>query len=708
MTGTDRGGPALRLLLVEDDEDDYVLTRAHLAQSERTRFAVEWVASYEEGLAKALGGAYDVCLVDYRLGARDGIEWIREAVAGGCRSPVVVLTGQADREIDVLAMEAGAADYLVKGQITAELLERSLRYAVRGAQAAAALRASEERYALAVAGVNDGLWDWDLTQDQVYFSPRWKEMLGHPEADVGASPQEWFDRVHPADLPNLRADIEAHLDGRTARFQNEHRMRRRDGSYLYVLGRGLCVRDALGRALRFAGSQSDITARKQAEAKLVHEALHDGLTGLPNRVLFRDRLEHALGRLRQRSDRARRASFAVLFLDLDRFKVINDSLGHLVGDTLLREIGRRLQTCLRPGDTAARLGGDEFAALLEEIEDPAAAESVSRRIGEHLNLPFAVDGQQVYPSASIGITIVSNPHASVEQLLRDADIAMYRAKKSGRHQEVFDSAMHTETVTRMQLETDLRGALDRGELELHYQPMVDLSSGRPVALEALLRWRHPRRGLVAPADFVPILEETRLVHSVGRWVLAEACRQLRAFRNACPALAGLAMSVNVSGVQFSQPGFDEDVREAVTGADLPAESLAIELTESTVMENPDFAAALLGELKRLGVGIYLDDFGTGYSSLACLPRLPIDCLKIDASFVARMEHDRRDREVVRAIVAIARNLGLSLVAEGVQEAAQCAALRRLGCERGQGWLFHPALPPAEALAVLKEAAGKAA
>ncbi|MGH7532721.1 MAG: sensor domain-containing protein [Gemmatimonadales bacterium] len=374
-----------------------------------------------------------------------------------------------------------------------------------------ALRESEERYALAQRGANDGLWDWDLRAGQVYFSPRWKAMVGAGEHEVGTAPEEWFGRVHPDELEQLKVDIDLHVAGHTPHLQTEHRMRHRDGLYRWVMTRGLAVRDAAGKAYRLAGSQADITMRKSIEEQLLHDAFHDPLTGLPNRALFMDRMGHAIRRGRRSDSRS-----AVLFLDLDRFKVVNDSLGHVHGDQLLVAIARRLEDCVRPGDTVGRLGGDEFVVLLDDVPGAAGAEEVAGRIQHALGAPFELAGQEVYATTSIGIAISVTGHERAEDLLRDADTAMYDAKAQGKAtHRVFHAGMHSHAMTQLQLETDLRRALDRGELVLFYQPIVSLVHGRVWGFEGLVRWRVPEGGFLGPEEFIPLADVSGLFVRIG-------------------------------------------------------------------------------------------------------------------------------------------------------------------------------------------------
>jgi diguanylate cyclase (GGDEF)-like protein/PAS domain S-box-containing protein len=556
-----------------------------------------------------------------------------------------------------------------------------------------ALHESEERYAVASQGANDGLWDWNLKSGRVYYSSRWKSMLGYAEDEIGDRPEEWLGRIHPDDQAQVRLDLEAHLGGASPHFQTEHRVRHKNGEHVYVLCRGLVVRDASGQAVRLAGSQTDITRRKRTEEQILHDALHDALTGLPNRNLFLDRLGQAVARRRRHDD----YHFAVLFLDLDRFKVVNDSLGHLAGDRLLVELARRLLACLRSEDTVARLGGDEFAILLDEIEDVRSATRVAERIQEELRQPCSLDGHEVFSTMSIGITLDDPRDRRPEELLRDADTAMYRAKAQGRDRhEIFDDAMHAKAVAALKLEADLRRALERGELRLAYQPIVALATGRAVGFEALARWPHPERGLVAPDEFVPLAEETGLILPVGRFVLREACRAARAWQES--GAPELSISVNVSAREFGQAGLVDRIESVLAEHGLPASRLRLEITESVIMEDPEEAVVRCLALRELGVRIDIDDFGTGYSSLSYLRRFPVDALKIDRAFVGGMDARTEDHEIVRAILNLASSLGIKTVAEGIETEAQLARLRGLGCELGQGYFLAPPVEEEEALA----------
>ncbi len=436
----------------------------------------------------------------------------------------------------------------------------------------------------------------------------------------------------------------------------------------------------------------DISDRKRVEEQLRHGAFHDTLTGLPNRALFLDRLGHALDRIGRRAD----YRFCVIFLDLDRFKVLNDSLGHLVGDQLLIEVARRLESQLRPGDTVARLGGDEFCILLEDIADTAEAVQVAERIQQSVSVPVTIADSQVFTSVSIGIAFGNSAYVRPEQILRDADIAMYQAKAGGKARHaIFDADMHDDAMRLLALETDMRRAVDRREFELHYQPIISLRDDRLVGFEALIRWRHPSRGLVPPADFIPLAEETGMIVPIGSWVLQTACRDAVRWQRDHPRLRPLTVSVNVSPIQLTQSNLVNVVGHAIADSGIEPGLLKLELTESAIMRNPRMVSDVLNRLTQDGVELYIDDFGTGYSSLSHLHHFPVDSLKIDRSFVRSLAPGGDNVTIARTIVSMARNLDLSVIAEGVENTTQLSMLAEMGCDQAQGYLFSRPLADAE-------------
>ncbi len=573
--------------------------------------------------------------------------------------------------------ELAAANHQLKG----EIVER---------------RRSEDRYALAAAAANDGLWEWDIAADKMFYSMRWKAMLGYAEEEISARSDEWMSRLHLEDAARVRADLDSHLQGRTEQFRCEYRIRHRDGQYRWMLCRGLAVRDGSGAANCAAGSQADITDRKMAEQQLRHDAFHDSLTGLGNRALLTERLDACLARIRK--DPGYR--FAVLFLDLDRFKVINDSLGHVVGDQLLVALSRRLADSIRtvPGrsggmDQLARLGGDEFVVLLDGVSSPQDPPAVAERLRRAMAEPFHLDDREILTCASIGIAVSQVGYERAEDILRDADTALYQAKADGRGcSKLFDPSMHTVAVARWQNETDLRHAIDRDELCLHFQPIRSIATGELVEFEALVRWQRPDGGLVPPSDFIPLAEETGLIIPLGCWVIRNACRQLKKWLTRFPELSDLAVGVNVSGKQFAQSDLLECIKSILAETGIKPQQLKLEITENSVMEDATTTMAGLTQLRELNLEFHMDDFGTGYSSLSYLHKLPIDSLKIDRSFVTAMQNDTASKSIVLAIVALGHSLDMLVIAEGVETAEQFAQLKTCGCDFAQGFYFSRPMP----------------
>ncbi len=561
-----------------------------------------------------------------------------------------------------------------------------------------ALRESQHRFELAVKGSNDGIWDWDLAEGSLYYSSRWKAMLGFRDDELEDTFEAWLDRVHEEDREEFKTALDEHLNDQTPYFSCEHRLRHKDGGYRWMLVRGLAVRDAQGKATRIAGSLSDITEAKRAEYELMKDALHDSLTGLPNRALFNDRLTQAIVRL----NRQPTYLFAVLYLDFDRFKVINDSLGHSYGDQILIEIGHRLKECTREVDTVARLGGDEFAILLDNLEGEERAEGVARRINQMLADPFDLAGRQIVSNASIGIAFSSLGYTSPEEMVRDADIAMYQAKTAGRGRHVvFEKGMHVHAVSQLELETDLRDAIEKDQFTLAYQPVVNIRTGLPAGFEALIRWKHPTRGYVPPVDFMSLAEETKLIIPLGRMVLRMACKQMKRWVDRFPSF-DLGMNVNISPAQFGDPNLIDDIENILKETGLKGDLLRLEITEGAIMENPHEVAVRLQQLRVMGVQVYVDDFGTGYSSLSHLQRLPIDALKVDQSFVMSIADSKDNMAIVRAIIDLAHNLNLATVAEGVETKRDLKQLKKLKCDFAQGFFFSTPLDSRKATAYLRD------
>jgi diguanylate cyclase (GGDEF)-like protein/PAS domain S-box-containing protein len=477
-------------------------------------------------------------------------------------------------------------------------------------------------------------------------------------------------------------------------WQGEIRNKAKDGSFYWLDTTIVPYLNDQGQPFQYLAIQFDITERKRIEERLRHDAFHDALTGLPNRALFMARLGRVMEQVKRRSQNL----FALLFVDLDHFKTLNDTLGHLVGDQLLVAIARRLESCLRLDDTVARFGGDEFTVLLEDIKDVQDAVRVAERLQQELQLPFYLSGHEILPTASIGIALSTSSHHQPEDILRDADLALYQAKAAGRTRyEIFDASMHRGNLAHIQLEHDLRRAIAKAqvdslapesqELWLQYQPIVSLKTNRIMGFEALIRWRHPERGLISPMDFIPLAEETGLILPIGHWVLRQACRQLHDWQQLLSLPWPLIVSVNLSSRQFTQPDLVAQVSQILEETQLNPRYLKLEITESVVMENAEIAAMMLQQLKSIGIQLAIDDFGTGYSSLSYLHRFPIDTLKVDRSFINRIDVDGENLEIVRTIVTLAWNLGMDVIAEGVETAKQLAQLKALKCEYAQGYFF---------------------
>lgn len=570
----------IRILLIDDDEDDYIVTRDLLSEASGLKHTLHWISSYDQALGIICENKYDVYIVDYRLGERTGLDLLYKASCNGCRAPFILLTGEGDHETDLKAMNAGAADYLVKGEISAPLLERSIRYAIRQ----------------------------KLTEERIY-----------------------------------------------------------------------------------------------------HMAFYDSLTNLPNRVLFQDRLRLALANAERHDHMS-----AVLFLDIDNFKRINDTFGHILGDRLLKEVAGRLSSIMRKCDSVtreapdlfARLGGDEFTVLLNVISETQDAARVANRIKESISMPFNVDGYEIFITSSIGIAIYPADGVEMESLLKNADAAMYHAKEHGRNNyQYYKQYMNAAAFERLTLENDLRKALERDEFLLYYQPLIDLNTGSITGMEALIRWKHPDGGIVPPSEFIPLAEETGLILPISEWVLKTACAQSNAWR--AEGNKPLPVSVNLSSQQFQQKNFINNLSGILSESGISPRDLSLEITESTVMQNTKTSFASLHKLTEMGLLLVIDDFGTGYSSLSYLKSFPIHSIKIDRSFVKEIGTDTDNAAIVTAIISMAHSLRLKVVAEGVESADQLEFLCRQGCNEVQGYLFSPPVPPEEiSRLLLAEARGE--
>ena len=684
-------------MLVVDDErtNREILSRLLL----RNGYTVVAVASGSEALQRLASETFDTVLLDVVMPEMDGFECLRRIRQQHSVSelPVVIVTAEADRERIVAAFRAGANDYVTKPIDRDVTLARITAHA-QLRQTLRALRASEERYALAAQGSNDGLWDWDVKAKEVYYSPRWKAMLGFENEAFGHLPEEWVDRIHPDDRARFCGAMSGHFDAAVTHLECELRMLHRDGSYRWMLCRGVYVRGDDGRICRMAGSLTDITEGK----------VGDALTALPNRLLFVDRLERTI----ERASRLQQGLFAVLFLDLDNFKLINDSFGHQSGDRLLIEVARRLETCIRSSDvvarcesrtTVARHAGDEFTILLESLNTADDADAVADRVIEAFVQPIELDTVRVFPTFSIGLAVGDANTTSAEDLMREADTAMYHAKSLGRNRRCkFEIWMQQRATERLALEHDLRRALQAQEFVLHYQPIVHLQTRVITGFETLVRWQHPEKGLIPPLTFIRAAEDMGLIVPLGWWILEQSCQQAAAWQQQFAAYPLRVISVNCSVTQLYQPDFLERFQHLLRRTGVNPRGLCIEVTESTLMDRPDMIRPILVGLRDLGIQISIDDFGTGYSSLAYLHRFPLDTLKIDRSFVNTLQESAENVEIIRTIINLAHRLGLMVVAEGVETEQQWQTLTEFGATHAQGYLISRPLPASAAARFFQE------
>jgi diguanylate cyclase (GGDEF)-like protein/PAS domain S-box-containing protein len=703
-----------------DAEEAFLFDR----KSERAvRFEIDSAYQGQEGLERlkraiAAGCPYAVAFVDIRMPPGwDGIETIAQLWKADPTLQVVICTAYSDYSWNEMRGKLGSSDGLLilkkpfdnieviqlahaltqkwtvtrqAAEQTAEL-QRGLAWSNRIERD---LRASEERYSLAARGANDGIWDWDLKNLAFYVAPRWKEMLGFSENEIEPDCADWLSRVHPEDREKLRTQLELRLnDGGPNEFISEHRVRQKDGTHKWMLNRAVVLRSPDGKALRMAGSQSDVTLNKT----------FDALTSLPNRILFVESIARAL-ELRKKGSTQ---SFCVMFIDLDRFKSINDSLGHCHGDQVLIEAARRLERVVHSraergqstADVVARLGGDEFAILIGHAMNQEQTTTLASGIEAALSEPLNLGGRSVALSASIGIAFWNPDYELPEEMLRDADTAMYWAKNRGRARtQIFDAHMRAEMVDRLELENDLRLAVGRGELIVEYQPVFHLPEAgsecfgpRLRGFEALVRWRHPSRGLVMPAQFIPVAEENGFIVPLGEFVLREACATMKRWQELYPSETPLDISVNLSPRQLREPNLIHRIDAILKQIGFDPRYLRLEITESVLIDELPSVLTSLNGLKEMGISLEIDDFGTGYSSLSYLTLLPCQTLKIDRAFVMNILEDMHSVEVVRAILALAQNLRMNVIAEAIETQAQLDLLRSLGCRLGQGFYLGRSL-----------------
>lgn len=689
------------ILILEDQESDAQLAVSELRRANMV-FDTRRVERRDQFIKELTDFAPDVILSDFSLPQFTGLEALRLLKEQNIETPFILYTGSLTEEVAVECMKEGAFDYILKSSL--KRLPSAVLHALETnesrnekLEALKALRESEEKFRSIVETTNEWIWAGDLEGQITYSNPAVKQILGYNQTEVVG--KNVFEFLHEDDRQAFADSIRNSVIKESGWSQEVRRFRHRDGNVHYLESNAATVFGSQGKLVGFRGSDRDITERKRAEEQLLHDAFHDSLTGLANRTLFTEHPQLCIERGKSR----RRTEYAVLYLDFDRFKVINDSLGHTEGDNLLRFIARRLESCTRPGDLVARFGGDEFVILLGDLAETAEALLVAERILNDLNNSFTLGSRAIYITTSIGIALSSSKHAKADDVVRDADIAMYAAKEKGRAQyQIFDAAMHAHASKKLQIETEMRSAFDRQEFCMFYQPIVHLDTGSLAGFEALIRWRHPERGLIPPSEFIPIAEENGMILKLGQWTVLESCRQLNKWQRLGPFATDLTVSVNLSSKEFRQPDLAKQIASTLETTGLKPGCLKLEITESHIMENSQLAVTIINRLRKLGIEFSLDDFGTGYSSLSYLHRLPFSYLKIDRSFISSMTANVEHYEIVHTIVKLAQSLKMKVVAEGIETTEQAQSLQSLQCNFGQGYLFSRPLDVAGAEEFIRE------
>jgi diguanylate cyclase (GGDEF)-like protein/PAS domain S-box-containing protein len=689
----------LKVLILEDVDTEAELTARQLKRA-GISCTIRRVDTAETFVQQLDEFAPDIILSDFSLPHYDGLSALSAAQQTRPDTPFIFVSGTIGEETAIESLKRGATDYVLKTNL-ARLGPAVLRAVQEAAQRAARVQAekalleSNERLQMVALATNDALWDWDLVTNTVWRNEGFRARFGYDDKDLAGHSDFWASHIHRDDRAQVLTKIRSAIDSGHRFWSDEYRFLRADGTAAYVLDRGYVLHDANGKAIRMIGAMMDITEKMRYQEQLERQTNYDALTGLPNRSLLKDRLEQTLAQA-QRYSRAA----MVAFIDLDNFKLINDSLGHtVVGDGLLRAVGDRLQTCVRKGDTVARSGGDEFVLILTQQENEAVNYQVIERVMSSVSEPYVIDGQDLRVTCSVGLSLYPQDGADGDTLLRAADAAMYRAKELGKNNfQFYAKEMTAKIGDRLTLEAGLRRALDRGEFLLHYQPQVELQHGQIIGMEALIRWQHPELGMVSPAKFIPIAEETGLIEPIGAWVLHTACAQNKAFQDA--GLPAVTIAVNLSPRQFRQKNLVESVRAILNATGLDPRHLELEITEGMVMQNAEEVISTLSKLEGMRLQLSVDDFGTGYSNLSYLKRFPVHRLKIDKSFVGDIGTDPDGTAIAQSVIALGHSLNLKVIAEGVETAAQLAFLRQAGCDEAQGYYFFKPLPHSELGAVL--------
>jgi diguanylate cyclase (GGDEF)-like protein/PAS domain S-box-containing protein len=685
------------LLVVEDNPGDARLLREMFNEQGSQKTELVNVASMSEAEKRITRRQFDIILLDLGLPDAQGLEVVRRAHAAAPRVPLVVLTGLDDESVAAQALQRGAQDYLIKGQIEPRSLFRALRYAVERKTMEEVLFAEKERAQVTLNCIGDAVICTDISGNITFLNMVAEKMTGWPCGEAAGRPLAEVFRILDATTRKANPNpMEIALgENRTVHLQTNCILVRRDDFEIPVEDSVAPIHDRAGQATGAVIVFRDVSAAQAMALQMTHSAEHDFLTGLPNRTLVNDRVNQAIAYGERHGKKV-----AVLFLDLDGFKHINDSLGHPTGDRLLQSVAKRLVDCVRGSDTVSRQGGDEFVVLLSEVGQPADAAITARRMLAAVAEAHSLDQHDLYVTASIGVSVYPDDGTDAETLIKNADTAMYQAKENGRQNyQFFKPAMNVRAVERQSIEENLRRALERQEFTLCYQPKVDLRTGRITGAEALLRWTHPTRGLIPPVQFIPVAEDCGLILPIGNWVLREACKQARIWLDA--GLPLTTMAVNISAMEFRNEGFLGGVFTILKETGLNPRSLELELTESVLMKRAESSQTILKALRSRGVQIAVDDFGTGYSSLSYLRKFPIDALKIDQSFVRQITTTPEETTIVTAVIGMGRSLKLRVIAEGVETREELGFLRAQKCDEAQGYYFSRPVHPLQFAALLK-------
>ena len=690
--------PGIKILLIEEQPEDLQLTHELLHRSEDQSFELDIVNRLSNGLKCLQEDDVDIVLASFKGDESEVINTFKELSETSSSIPILYLSKNNDEDFAIQLVSSGAQDFLYIKEMTAENLWRSIQYAIERKRTEESLRNNEERYRRMIEGMNGAILRIAIPCGTLqYVSPAVQKVFGGDPNEMKQSPDWIRNQLYPEEVTGFSENWERLLEGKPAKNFN-YRIKDCDGQDRYIQQTNAPVYDADENVIAVECICRDVTTKKLAEEEMYRAAFYDAVTGLPNRALFLERIERCSVRAQRKKD----YRFAVIYLDLDRFKSINDSLGHQMGDLLLCEVAKRLLDSIREGDTACRLGGDEFTVLLDDIKQITDATRVAKRIEQKISEPFlladhGVITSEIFTSASIGISLSSPEECGAESLMRDADTAMYRAKELGRGRHIlFDREMHDTVQDSLQLETDLRNALKNEEIFPVYQPILSVTDGRVLGMEVLVRWKHEERGIISPGAFIPMAEETGLIIPIGEYILEKACLQMSKWREKFNDKSELRVCVNVSARQFSHPSFIPAVENILQETQLPPWYLTLEITESVLIEGPQKVKATFEHLKKMGIQLHLDDFGTGYSSLSYLHEFSIDAIKIDRSFIRNINESHKDQEIVRAILLMADVLGIKAVAEGVERQEQIDYLRKLNCPFAQGYYFSKPLKATEA------------